>query len=630
MKFVDIIREQLLLMEDVAKAEKVLRQYGVPLDNPEYLELKQKAVKDNSIGFLGIVISLAFNNDRRIPDAKYLYDVILSNRQDLSFLPTNINDYTSYNNLLRDLRDIGYLKLKKKFSNFIVDKSLKAEFMAVSTSIDNDLVYFFSNIDGTADAKTFKQKLNRYKTVNDIIKYLSTYVDFHQRDFSYEKVLNKVKERGDLKLLYDNDGKVLVQVTTHEGLKAIGSPSWCIYNDSNQYENYTQGGQNNQFVFFNFDENIDTAYSMIGFTMNGSQITASHLMDDQHIEDVMSYLNKIGVYPKIKAINTELEKIKRNKEVVDEHIRIIGTLEDNDYLPDAEKRGEYRNSITYILKSIMGDPGKYGEEYDADNFITYSIFYVRDIGKVQENFRILFTKFFNDLFGNELDQNILITKLMNSVKFLQTFIWLNITGGYDEHGDDIIHLNFKKFNLLSNDRFFYSVNIETKQSITNLFKKLFINFKEMDKQTYTTILNTLRHWEVSEDEINNLIRFRKTKHGGDYSHVEFHNLKTKGNLSGAVLNKIQKARRGEDVDITYQEVVYGIEKGMQKTLINYYRSILPQFEEQQVDLDDARIYKALGLSQELKDIVLKKYNMMGGDQNPHSINSIERSILDVG
>ena len=112
--------------------------------------------------------------------------------------------------------------------------------------------------------------------------------------------------------------------------------------------------------------------------------------------------------------------------------------------------------------------------------------------------------------------------------------------------------------------------------------------------------------------------------------MEFHNLKSKGNLTPNIYNKIQRARRGEDVDITYQEVQYGIEKGMKNTLANYFRTLLPQYEEYQVDLDDARIYKALGLSKELKDVILNKYNMMGGDQNPNSINSIERSILDIG
>ena len=649
MKFRSIIAEQLLLMEDVAKAEKLLKQYSIPLDNPDYSELKQKMAQDNAIGFLGIVMNVVFDRfkieltaidqSRNQSNIKtvfavcgHIYSKIMNNRNDLNFLPKPLSQYTELVYLERDLNNIPKLKLTKRFANLIIDKNLKAQVIEKSLN-NNDLKYYFENIDGTPDAKTFKQKLNRYKTYDEIVKYLETYINFHRNDFNYEKIMKKVNERGDLKVLYNKDEKVLVHVTSHEGLKAIGSPTWCIYNSSQNYSEYTKGGLYNQYVFFNFDETVYSEYSMIGFTMDGTRITASHLMNDDHIDDVMGYLNNIGVYPKIKAINTELEKIKRNKEVVDEHLKTLSTLEDDVSLPKNEKMGEYRNSIKYILKSIMNDPGMYGGEYEPDDFISYHIFYVNNIDRVQKSFKTLFTKFFNDLFSNESDQNILITKLMNSVKFLQNFIWLKVKEGYDEEGDSaIIDLTFQNFNLLSDSSFFYETNTTQNplSAITNLFKKLFINFKEMDGQTYGTILNTLKRWEVSDEEINNLIRFRKTKYGEDYSHMEFHNLKSKGNLTPNIYNKIQRARRGDDVDITYQEVQYGIEKGMKNTLANYFRALLPQFEEYQVDLDDARIYKVLGMSKELKDIILKKYNMMGGDQNPNSINSIERSILDIG
>jgi hypothetical protein len=72
-----------------------------------------------------------------------------------------------------------------------------------------------------------------------------------------------------------------------------------------------------------------------------------------------------------------------------------------------------------------------------------------------------------------------------------------------------------------------------------------------------------------------------------------------------------------------------VDKGLKNILFNYYKKLLPQFMDKQVGFEEARIYQILGLSKELKDVVLKKYNMMGGDQNPNSINSIERSVLDV-
>ena len=62
MKFKNILAEQLMLMEDVAKAEKILKIIQVPLDDPDYVAFKQRLAADNSIGFLGIIINLVFLN----------------------------------------------------------------------------------------------------------------------------------------------------------------------------------------------------------------------------------------------------------------------------------------------------------------------------------------------------------------------------------------------------------------------------------------------------------------------------------------------------------------------------------------------------------------------------------------
>ena len=184
----------------------------------------------------------------------------------------------------------------------------------------------------------------------------------------------------------------------------------------------------------------------------------------------------------------------------------------------------------------------------------------------------------------------------------------------------------QKLNLLSKGFFNY---VNKRPDILAALKKVFINLKGIQPQTYSTFIDAFYNWDVSEDDVNKLIRLRKTKQGEDYSDVEFHRIKDTGDLSSIILNKLQRARRGEDAGLTFQQVKYGVDKGLKNILFNYYKKVLPYFLEQQVDYDHARIYQTLGLGKELKDVVLKKYNMMGGDQNPNSINSIERSVLDV-
>ena len=642
MKFKNILAEQLMLMEDVAKAEKILKIIQVPLDDPDYVAFKQRLAADNSIGFLGIIINLvyiALNDhsdiqkiitdypenkvhylDRLWAHSTHIYEKLKANRQDLSLLSKKLTEYTDLLDLEKDINQIQFKKRIKKFANLIVDKNLRSRLDEVNLNVEID--YYFKEIDGTPAEARFKSKLSRYKTPQELKTYMDSFIRFHKLGISYDSIMEKVKSNKDLKVVYNKDERLLILVSSHEGLKSIGSPSWCIYNDSSQYQNYTSNGQNNQYVFFDFTTE-DENYSMIGFTMNGTKITASHLMNDEHIENVMGYLNSIDVYPKIKLINTEIENIKKNRGTVRSELNYMRTIPYDDNLSGGEKSGEYHQSIENVLKAIVGND--YYSNFLEEEFIE-QLRYHKNFGNLIQQY----SEIFGDFFGQSLyiDDNLLITRLTNVINFMQNYVYIRFEDEWDEDDSRTRVLKVaKNVNLLERD--FFSP-FPDHVFMKNAFEKVFVNFKNMDEKTYATMLYRLKEMKLSEDEVLNLIRLRKTKHGGDYSNTEFHRIKNKADLSSNVLNKIQRARRGEDVEITYQEVEYGVKKGLKSSLVNYYRTILPQFMEQQVDLDDARIYQILGLSGELKKVVKEKYYEMGGDDNPNSINSIERSILDVG
>ena len=642
MKFKNILAEQLMLMEDVAKAEKILKIIQVPLDDPDYVAFKQRLAADNSIGFLGIIINLIYNTlnahsdiqkiitdypenkvhylERLWAHSDYIYEKLKANRQDLSLLPKKLTEYTDLLDLEKDINLIQHRKKIKRFANLIVDKNLRSRLNEVNLNVEID--YYFKEIDGTPAEARFKSKLSRYKTPQELKTYMDSFIRFHKLGISYDSIMEKVKSNNDLKVVYNKDERLLILVSSHKGLKSIGSPSWCIYNDSSQYQNYTSNGQNNQYVFFDFTTE-DENYSMIGFTMDGTKITASHLMNDEHIENVMGYLNSIDVYPKIKLINTEIENIKKNRGTVSSELNYMRTIPHDDNLPGNEKAGEYHQSIENILKAIVGND--YYSNFLDEEFID-QLRYHKNFGNLIQKY----SEIFGDFFGQSLyiDDNLLITRLTNVINFMQNYVYMRFEDQWDEDDSRTIVLKVaKNVNLLELD--FFSPFPEH-VFMKNAFEKVFVNFKNMDEKTYAAMLFKLKQMKLTEDEIVNLIRLRKTKHGGEYSNTEFHRIKNKADLSSTVLNKIQKARRGYDVEISYQEVEYGVKKGLKSSLVNYYRSILPQFMEQQVDLDDARIYQILGLSGELKKVVKEKYYEMGGDDNPNSINSIERSILDVG
>lgn len=648
MKFRNIIAEQLMLMENVGQAEKVLKDLNIPLDDPEYLRIKNMVVSDNSAGFLGLMFNLMklWANEALAPDTgntfvppvaifegvNKLYALIKKHRQDLHLLPQKVADYKDYKQLIIDLNRIPNNKVLKKFANLIPNKDVKNRILGIQASGKYmDLIQrYLDVIHDTQYGKMFVKKINRYSDADKLLDYLEVIEMFYNLNISYESILSKAGSRSDLQVVYNKDRRIILLIKSYDAMRDVGSPSWCIYDSRSQYDNYTKNGSANQYIFYDFgDEVSNMSYSMIGFTMEGSQITASHLMNDEHIADVMSYLNKIGVYPKLRIINTELEKIRKDKDTIDGYINDINRLTKGWYGGhDSEKKEDYYTSIYHILNTIVDSISNYDSDYFMEELETVSLDYL------SIKYKKLFSGFLNA--NDNINYNVLITKITSIVKFLQDYPYMVFDWDYDSDGDyRYVKLKEnKRVNLLYNG-FFDKLN--KRNDLLVALKKVFINFKEMESKTYSTFINTFYNWDVSEDEVNKLIRLRKTKQGEDYSDVEFHRIKDTGDLSSMILKKIQDTRRGQtefkiplDVGLTFQQVKYGVDKGLKNILFNYYKKLLPQFIDKQVGFEEARIYQILGLGKDLKDVVLKKYNMMGGNQNPNSINSIERSVLDVG
>lgn len=652
MKFKDILAEELMLMENVAQAEKVLKDLNIPLDDPEYLRIKNKVVADNSVGFLGFMFNLMKNwanevlasdkEDVVVPPMAIfggvdtLYDLIKKHRQELHLLPQNINNYKDYKQLVIDLRRIPTNKTLKKFANLIPNKDLKNRILDIqSTGKYADLIKrYLDVIHDTPYGKMFLKKINRYSDIDKLFDYLETVEMFYNLDISYESILGKANSRDDLQLVYNKGQRVILLIKSYDAMREVGSPSWCIYDSRSQYDSYTDGGSANQYIFYDFgDEVPSVSYSMIGFTMKGAEIIASHLMDDQHISDVMSYLNKIGVYPKLKIINVELERIRKNKDAILTYTNELDQLmrtPQNDQDSRSQLYGKYKELIQDVIYTIVNDIENYisvDEFFDGlGSYFTYDSDFTNH-GSLATQYRALFSKFLNA--NEKMNYNLLITKLTNIISFLQDYRYMKFEWDYSPEGDYQWYklIEARKVNLLYKGFF---DKLDRRPDLLTALKKVFINFKGIQPQTYATLIDTFYNWDVAEDEVNKLIRLRKTKQGEDYSDVEFHRIKDTGDLSSIILKKLQDTRRGQDAGLTYQQVKYGIDKGLKNILFNHYKKVLPYFMEQQVDYDHAKIYQSLGLSKDLKDVVLKKYNMMGGNQNPYSINSIERSILDVG
>lgn len=633
MKFRVVLAEQLMLMENVAQAEKVLKQLNIPLDNPDYLRIKNRVVGDNSTGFLGLVIKLAgkwAENAKAVTDsgagmiivrddvilkmAEKLYDEIKEHREDLQFLPQNINNYDNITSLREDLKNIPKNKIAKKFANLVPNKDVKDEILRDGIQEYSDyqrLVTYFNEVHGTPTGKLFLKKINRYNTLTKLLDYLTVILEFHRLGISYESILSKAKSRSDLQVVYNQDERVILLVSSYEALREVGSPSWCIYDSKDQFNNYTDYGRHNQYVFYDFSGNFtDINYTMIGFTMNGEAITASHLMDDGHIQSVFQYLNSIGVYPKIRTINKELEGIRKNKGILNDAYKELDGLE---YTADMS---DYSHLVRKLLSTVFVNIDDI-DLYLIDDLYTYAY------KKLNENLVPFLMKNINYTLDSINNINSSIARLTNLITISQKFPYPKFSRG--EEGEQVLDIRY--INLVNKDFF---DNLKATDTTINAMKKIFVSYPNFETETYNAFIKYLISVIGRDEELFGLIRLRKTKHGEEFSDVEFFNIKNTGNFAHKIMSKLQQARRGMNVELTKQEVKYGIENGLKKSLADYYSRLLPWFSENQVEFDDAEIYKQLGLLPQLKKIIQDKYNMMGGDQNPYSINSIERSVLDIG
>ena len=655
MKIMEVIGE-ILLSENVNQAEKLLKTYNIPFDNPEYIEFKNTLLKNNNIGYLGPLINMAQVNKELINDSTELfkklnevYGLMLQNKNLLNNLPKKIHEYTSYYNLIQDINELERKSVLKKFTNLIVDKNLKFEINSLGgdgssnwkTGFYDDIIYYFKNIDNTPQSKMFTKKINKYKDINDIFDFLNTIVTFHKKGFFYEKYVKKGNGKN-IKLVYrdDKNERLLFIVTDSEGIREIGSPSWCI-NSEDAFNNYNSNDKI-QYVFLDFTS-PDIKYSVIGFTMNDeNEVSASHLLDDTHINDVTSYLKNIGVLYKFKSINKEIVIIKKNNE---KYVNLKSTNYD-----DKENYMTYyqniliffninTNNVDYdypnfhfieTIESGYDSRGHYLPCLDKENNSFKGWNYLTKT-RIQDQYSIrieyvkkIFISWINEDLSEIKTINLFITRLTHLLDIFKKFKIpiIKNTDYYDDYNNPLFRFShFITVNLFDNDDLLKIDGSSDKDLINTSLIKVFTRYVNLDEITYNWFIKKLMVLNPKE-KVFEIIKQRKNKTSEEYTPVEFHNIKNTTNLKSKLLNKIQKSRREGAIDLTSQEVTYGIQNGLKLLLVNLYKQLLPYFSENDLDYEHATIYKILGMEKDIFEVIKNKKDYT-------SLNSIEQSIFDI-
>jgi len=585
-----VIRESIIL-ENAGQAEKVLRMNDVPLDDPDYLEFKQKISQNNNIGYLGFIVKLSTNNRFQKVLANDIYDLIIANKNILNKLPKPLMKYDDYGNLRKDLDGSVKLQLINKLSKKLTNEKIKNELVNYVDDVDfiNNIEFFLKA--RSADRKEFMEKTDKYQTAKEFVDEFATFVNELRLGFKYGIVLNKVSSMDDseIKVLLADESRqmILARILKYSASREIGSKSWCIVGEESQFNDYTKGGNNYQYFLFNFNSDIPANEKMIAFTMDkDNQVTASHDRYDKEFEGPVAYLSKLGIMPKVYEINSR-ERVKY----------------DLDLLGQVVNRGNYSYDYIddkYILKAFQN---KKWDKKDGKEVIE-----VEKDKDYWHKLKVVSKKFLKYILnGNNLD--ILIGKFENYPE--------NV---YSHDSAGIAYKN--TVNIVQTALHDVDKSID-KNLLVDTMKKVYMSNFEISKDTKWAIMHFLKDNGVDVLKLSQQV---KSKTGQDLTNMEFAMLNKQGeNLRPNIQNKLAAIRRGEDVNMNIAEINYAIENGFTDIIKKYYQSMLPGFTENQLSYEDMQVYQKLGMLDQVEGVLSQKANIHGDDV----LNSIEKSVVDI-
>lgn len=114
-------------------------------------------------------------------------------------------------------------------------------------------------------------------------------------------------------VISDNDNILILEIRNYEQSKKLGSGSWCITRNKTYFDQYTEQGAKQYFIY-DFNQSSKNTKSLIGITLLKTlKVKAAHTKSDARLND-----NKIVEYliSKVKEVQ-EAKKSKRTLTVVD-------------------------------------------------------------------------------------------------------------------------------------------------------------------------------------------------------------------------------------------------------------------------------------------------------------------------
>lgn len=268
-----------LINENLNRARAVLRQVGIPENNPNFLKLRE--LLKNNLGYTGKFTEWMFLQKVEFSQLQNLYNRIkgerLSKPIDQFKTPEEVIDSLIRTNTETDINQI-LNAIPGRTRQFLKDcddyKNLES-FLRQNSAKKDALIDFFSKKGGRYG------EYDEYEVIDQLIEDLEKIVDAK----SITDISKMSKSSKDVKFIFEDD-KFLVVAVNYKGIQEVGSNYWCIVEDEDTFNDYvlqTDEPTIQLVVYFKDKVPFVDDKSVLGVTWRltkGGGIDAAHWEDD--------------------------------------------------------------------------------------------------------------------------------------------------------------------------------------------------------------------------------------------------------------------------------------------------------------------------------------------------------------
>lgn len=211
----------------------------------------------------------------------------------------------------------GFLELFNQMSDFRTEKRINESISQFNTEqrkmlrdatlseTDRNALSKFSKL-SEKKRKNFVTKMSSVTNTEELLKNLHHIAGTHFA-WTKESFLEHLDNVDGLtaKIVYDNDGIILLQVKDYDTIKYIAkTTNWCISKNKSYWNNYINNGRKNeQYVIMDFSRKEDDNLSIVGFTITRNRgITSAHdFVNNNLLPSVESNADEYGIVSFLKG-----------------------------------------------------------------------------------------------------------------------------------------------------------------------------------------------------------------------------------------------------------------------------------------------------------------------------------------